>query len=583
MKFITKAALAAWVFLCYAPTTFAGTTTGEDIFKEASKYYDETIKKYEKIKGDNEKADEGKKITREQYTEIKTTIDKAIDLFDQYQRVGTDEASKKAGRYYTLILKYYIFVFKNDLGEYRDNFNTITTLDNELTVINGYYFPIKYSSGGKNYIIDYNKRALVVKNVLIEFVETCTNYGKGVETIKYARRAYATYTYGDYNLWWCAHLWYFHANKLNYSNEEMLEPAEKVIYAMSGMKRSDIKKTKDSNWVNYTHAYYKINTLLSNKPALSRKGEVWAKAGEAFEKLDEDKWALEYYNKALKDGYGDRTFLIKMMDKGKDKKDKDLVKTAATIFDEKNLYYTYSCDDYNMMAGYFDFAGDATKASQLKEKYKTCIKEQTKQQRRAARGGKFYLSFAPLPLLSHNIQGSVQIGGNRRLHEFGARQVKSQRDGGLDMGISSKKFPDKMVWNGMGFYYTYKKFSRSGSNRARYYSGFQLRYTDKKYDVTSGEVYNADSKAYLGKTMFYPTEKRYDFTFQFGSIISGKYFHSEFYFGAGAGYSVFNGGGQWGNSAYEIKKNTFLQDRKETRLGLTLHMGYIIGLNLVNK
>jgi hypothetical protein len=583
MNFFIKTACAVMAFLCFAPAAFAGTTTGEDIFKEASKYYDDVLKQYGKIKGDNEKADEGKKITREQYNELKITIDKAIDLFDQYNRVGSDDASKKAGRYYTLVLKYYVFVFKNDLGEFKDNFNNIGELDGLLSTVNGYYFPIKYGVGGKNYIIEYSHRASVEKNLLVEFVEASTNAGKSIETIKYARRAYNFYQYGDYNLWWCAHLWYYHANKQYYSGNDMLEPAEKVIYAMSGMKRSDIKKIKDSSWVNYTHAYHKINSLLSITPALSRGGEVWAKAGEAFEKLDEDKWALEYYNKALKDGYGDRAFLIKMMDKGRDKKDKDLVKTAADIFDGKNLYYTYGCSDYNMMADYFEYAGDAAKTSDLREKYKTCIKAQNKEQRRRERGAKVFLSFAPLPLLSHNLQGSLQIGGNRRLHEFGLRQVKSQKDKGLDMGES--KTPKEMIWNGMAYYYTYKKFVRGSSDKAKTYFGFQFRYTDKKYDAqTRVQVYNANTNAFIGNYTFNPTEKRYDFTLQFGTIIAGKYFHSEFYMGTGIGYSVFNGGSlYWGNGDYKIQNHTFLQNREETRIGLTLHMGYIIGLNLVNK
>lgn len=387
------------------------------------------------------------------------------------------------------------------------------------------------------------------------------------------------YSYGDYNQWWCAHLWYFYSNKLSYTGYEMVEPAEKIIYSMSGLKRSDIKKIKDSNWVNYTHAYHKLNSLLATNPTLSRNGEVWAKAGENFEKLDEEKWALEYYNKALKDGYGDRSFLLKMMEKGKSKKDKTLIKTAATIFDTKSLYGYGVCYDYKTIADYFEAADELTKAKELTEKYNTCQKEQTKQQRRAERGARFFVSFAPLPLLSGNLQGSVQIGGKKRMHEFGVRQVNTQKDRGLDMWGVSNKNPENMIWSGMAYYYTYKRMSTRDL-----YFGFQFRYTDKVYETQNGTVTNANNNSYVGYYQFNPTEKRYDFTLNFGYMMVGKYLHLDLYYGFGVGFSKFDGGRtEWNNGAYKIIDNTFLSERKETRIGFTPRMGLKLGLNLINK
>ncbi|MGV3597920.1 MAG: hypothetical protein ACO1PI_08635 [Bacteroidota bacterium] len=577
MKNYTKI-FSVLFFALLAINTFA-ITNNEEILKKALEEYDNVLSQYKKIKGEGEKADDNKKITREQYKEIKTQIDKTIDLFDQYIRIGTSDASKKAARHYILVLKKYDFTFKNDLREFRDNYNKISSLESEMATLNGYYYPIQYSSGTKNYIINTDKRTSLEKGLLVEFLEVCTNLSKDADAVKHAKKGYAMQSYGDYNLWWCAHLWYFHSNKLNYTGYEMVEPSEGVIYAMSGLKRSDIKKIKDSGWINYTQAYYKLNSLLASNPSLSRNGEVWAKAGENFEKLDEEKWALEYYDKALKDGYGDRSFLLKMMEKGKSKKDKTLIKTAATIYDTKNLYSYGYCYDYKTIADYFDAADETTKAKELTDKYNTCQKEQTKQQRLAERGARFFVSFAPLPLLSGNIQGSVQIGGKRKLHEFGIRQVNEQRDRGLDMWGISNKNPENMIWSGMSYYYTYKKMSARDL-----YFGFQFRYTNKVYETLNATVTNANNNSYVGNFPFSPTEKRYDFTLNFGYMVVGKYLHLDMYYGFGLGFSTFDGGrNEWNNGAYRITNNTFLSERKETRIGFTPRMGLKIGLNLINK
>jgi hypothetical protein len=577
MKNCTKI-FSVLFFALLAVNAFAN-TNNEEILKKALDEYDNVLNQHKKIKGESDKADDIKKITREQYKEIKILIDKTIDLFDQYTRVGTNDASKKAARHYILVLKKYDFSYKNDLGEFRDNFNKISSLESEMAVLNGYYYPLRYSSGNKNYIIDADKKTTLEQGLLVEFAEASTNLSKGTETIKYTQKAYKMYSYGDYNLWWCAHLWYFYANKLGYTGNEMVEPSENVIYAMSGLKRSDIKKIKDSGWVNYTHSYSKLNSLLASNPSLSRNGEVWAKAGENFEKLDEEKWALEYYNKALKDGYGDRSFLLKMMEKGKSKKDKTLIKTAATIFDTKNLYSYGYCYDYKTIADYFDAADETTKAKELTDKYNTCQKEQTKQQRRAERGARFFVSFAPLPLLSGNIQGSVQIGGKKKMHEFGVRQVNGQKDRGLDMWGGSNKNPDNMIWSGMAYYYTYKKMSVRDL-----YFGFQFRYTDKVYETQEANVTDANTNIPLGRFQFNPTEKRYDFTLNFGYMVVGKYLHLDLYYGFGVGFSKFDGGRtEWNNGGYEITNHTFLAERKEIRIGFTPRMGLKVGLNLINK
>ena len=567
------------VFCFAVMPILAGIAGGEDIFEKASKKYDEVMNKYEKIKGKDEKADQSKKINAEDYAELKKMIDEAIDLFDQYVRVGTSEDSKKAARHYILVLNYYDFTFKNDLGKFSENYRNIKKLDEDLGILKGYYYPIRYSTGGRNYIIEAEKRANIERNLLVEFVEASTNSSKSADVVAYAKRAYSLYTLGDYNLWWTAHLWYYHANKLYYSGFDMADPAEKVIYSMSGLKKSDIKKIRDSNWVNYTHAYEKLNYLLSSKPELSRNGEVWAKAAESFEKLDEDAKALEYYNKALKDGYGDKTYLLKMMDYGKRKKNTELVGTAATAFDSKNLYYTYYCDEYNTLADYFEYAGNTAKSTELKDKHAECVKTQDKKKRREERGGRLLVSFAPLPLLSGNLQGSIQVGGNKRMHEFGIRLVDQQKDLGYDSKVlkAEEDNPKNMIWSGQAFYYTYKRFL--GRDGGMYpYFGFQLRYTDKKYEPQTAAA--RDGSVYRN-TVFNPVEKRYDFVMQGGYMVIGRFFHLDIYYGMGVGYSQFDKGGPPGLD-YEVRNHRFLTNRPDTRLGTSWRLGLKLGINLVN-
>lgn len=577
--------------LCLIVALFVGNTVlaqNDLIFKNALAKYDELVNKYNDIKGKEEKADDTKTITKEKYETLKKTIDESVDLFDQYIRISTETEKVKAARHYLLVVKKMDFTFNNDLRNFSANFQKINTLDAELTTIKGYYYPIKYGYDGKNYSITYDKRSSMEKGLLVEFIETSTNLGKSDEVIKFAKRAYPLYSIGDYNLWWVAHLWYYHSNKLFYSDERIVEPSEKLIYSMTGLKRSDIKKIKDSNWVNYTHAYNKLNSVLASKPSLSKGGEVWAKAAESFEKLDENTWALEYYNKALKEGYGDRSFLLKMMEFGKRKNNKELVGTAVNIYDAKNLYQNYYCSDFLTIAEYFEYAGNSSKAKELKAKNKECTKAQTKKQRRAERGGKFFISFAPLALLSGNIQGSIQIGGNKRLHEFGVKKTGEQRDRGLDMTLRGGNSitnlnPESMTWSGMSYYYTYKKFTKGGSNKAQLYYGFQLRYTNKEYETQTARVRNNTNNA-TTNLLFAPKETRYDMVFHQGILVVGKIFHLDMYYGMGAGYSVFDGGApQWNNTGFTVQNHDFLSARKDTRFGVTFRMGLKIGLNIINR
>jgi hypothetical protein len=147
-------------------------------------------------------------------------------------------------------------------------------------------------------------------------------------------------------------------------------------------------------------------------------------------------------------------------------------------------------------------------------------------------------------------------------------------------GISNKN-PENMIWSGMSYYYTYKKMSA----RARdLYFGFQFRYTHKVYETQKATVTDANTNIPVGDLLFNPTEKRYDFTLNFGYMVVGKYLHLDMYYGFGLGFSNFDGGrNEWNNGAYRITNNTFLSERKETRIGFTPRMGLKIGLNLINK
>lgn len=579
--------LIATLFLFFFTSVVAfANTTNDEIFEKAIQAYDKTIKATEKIKGkdDDSKSKEGQnaKITPEQYKEIKTQLDNTYELFEQYLRIGNDTYKKNAARFYSLVLKKIDLQCLNDLGKINEAYRMVSGLDQELTSVKSMSFPINYKSGSKNYVVKYDQKKSLETSLLIEFTKACSNNSKHTEAAAFAKKAYALYSYGDYNFWWAAHMRFYHNSK-NYENgEEMVESSEKLVYAMSGLKRSDIKMIKDSNWANYTHAYQKLNSLLSSKPELSRNGEVWAKTGEYFERLDESKWAMEYYKKALKAGYGDKTFLNSMMSKGKSKKDVELVKSAVEIYDSKNLYSSWDCYDYNTIADYFEYIGNTTKASELRTKYKECQKAKNKADRKRERGGKFYVSFAPLALISGNIQASVQLGGNRRLHEFGFKQTNSQRDYGWDIS-DAKDRPKDFRWSGMGYYYTYKRMTKGGNDKTSFYTGIQLRYTQRAYDDVQTTLYNTQTKAYTQST-FQPKESRYDFTYQVGAIVSTRFIHFDYYFGMGLGYSVFDGGNQfWNDGQYEITNHDILSRRKETRVGVTFRLGFMMGLNFINK
>jgi hypothetical protein len=574
MKLYLKSALLLFLLVC-TQINFAG-TTNEDIFSKALKAYDEVIKENKKIFGKdkgskNEKADAGKKITKEQYGGFKKKLDNAVELFDQYLRVSNNTAHKKAARFYLLNLKKIDLASTNDLGQYRANYKKINSLNNELNTVRGYYFPLRYKSKGKSYIIKFKAKTSLERQLLVQFTEASAFSYHKADAAKWAKKTYPFYKYGDYNLWWSAHMWFHNYSSLYKTDAELVEASEKLIYSMSGLKRSDIKAILDSNYANYTHAYKKLNSVLKRKPELSKNGEVWANAAESFEKLDKDNWAMEYYNNALAAGYGNKSFLLKMMSKGKKQKNKDLVKKAAQIFDSKNLYnVSYSCTEYNIIADYFEYAGEGYKATELKDKYKKCDKALTKEQRRRARGGRFYVSFAPLAPISKNLQGSIQIGGNRRLHEFGIKQTNSQRVIGVD--------DEDFKWGGLSYYYTYKKFISDGM-----YLGFQLRYTDRKYEPLNATIRNTSTNARSTQT-FNPTETRYDFTFHFGAIYATRLFHIEYYTGFGLGYYTFDGGSAaWDNTNFEITNRDVLNDRGNSPLGLTLRMGLQLGLNFINK
>lgn len=115
------------------------------------------------------------------------------------------------------------------------------------------------------------------------------------------------------------------------------------------------------------------------------------------------------------------------------------------------------------------------------------------------------------------------------------------------------------------------------------YLGFQIRYTNREYNPINAQVRNKTTNARSIRT-FNPTEPRYDFTFHFGSILTTRFFHVEYYTGFGVGYYVFDGGAaEWGNSNYEITRKDVLNDRGENNLGLTLRMGLQLGLNFLNR
>lgn len=577
MKFSIKPLLVL-IVLFWGTNTLLANGTNDEVFEKALKAYDEVVdinkKIYGKEKGSkNENADKGKTVTKEEYPDYKKKMDNAMELFDQYLRIGKDATKKKVANLYLLNLKKMDISASNELQQFSSSYRKIADIERLLTTVKGYYLPISYASKGKKYRIKKKTLTDIERTLYVQFTKASSFSYKYSDAAKWGKKAYGYYSLGDYNLWWSAHMWFYNNSKAGKNDADMVEASEKLIYSVSGLKKSDIKMLTDSNYANHTHAYKKLNYLLRQKPELSKNGEVWANTGSSFDKIDKDVWAMEYYQKALDAGYGDKTFLLKMMSLGKDKSNKELVNTAVKIYDSKNLYSTYySCEDYNTIADYFEYAGNATKANELRDKYKSCNKELKKQQRRAARGGKFYVSFAPLAPISKNLQGSVQIGGNRRLHEFGVKQTQSQRDFGVD---------EDFRWSGLGFYYTYKKFY-SNSSGANFYVGFQLRYTEREYEDITSRVKDKTTNTSRNLT-FSPSGQRYDFTIQAGSIFASRFFHVEYYTGIGLGYTTLTDQrSEWNNNNFEFDQED-LAARQEPKIGLTLRLGFMIGLNFINK
>ena len=199
----TVATLALF-FMAFAVTA---KPTNDAIFGKAVDGYDKVIKLYEKFLGKekeskNEKAELDDRITPEQYVLLKRQIEEANELFEQFLRVGTDDAQKKAARLYSLTLKKIDIACLNDLFKYSEVYPMIKNLDAELNIVKGYYYPIKYKLRGKNYIINFSSLNSLDKQLMVQFTEASAFTAKYSDAFKYSKKAYSFYSYGDYNLWW---------------------------------------------------------------------------------------------------------------------------------------------------------------------------------------------------------------------------------------------------------------------------------------------------------------------------------------------------------------------------------------------
>lgn len=518
---------------------------------------------------------------------IKEETAKAKPLLDDVVASGSAEESKTA-RYFRANFQYELGFVLGMMGKNQEAYTTLSVIKADFEFFSDpKQFPLRYVFDGKNYSIAFDNFGPTLAEYYTGMGEICANLGKTQESLSWSRMGYSfSYTTEWYKYIAAAKI-IEQKKKLDEYDQEMADMAMSQLKLYNRMDTS-YKRTIRENAYPSPESFYKtMNSVLNEKPELSKGGAYYAEAAPEFEKAGHNSKAADFYNRAVQAGYRSSTFSDQLIQFAKKTADDELGSKGCEM---KESFLTDSdCAGWSQLAADWERFGNSAKSKAAKAKASTCEKKTQQKEKRVRSGRAFgiYAAIYPGPMLCRysryrDYGGTFGIVFSERfMMEFGYRKINSNLVFWEDISFKGENPPkDRLYWDGFKAHFAMKFHAKNASDG--FFVGPYFGYVSKIMQPFGSMVTNnATGLSYTRD--FTATEKSYEAMVNLGMCMTTKHFYYEFFMGAGAAYYQFRtDASEFGNSDYTFSYS-LLQYRKADRIGPVLRMGLAIGISTLQN
>jgi hypothetical protein len=524
--------------------------------------------------------------------------DNAEQLFKSVLKKGTAEEQRTTKYFLAVLTQLRAEVYLNKPGSQDKAVGDqiLKSIESEFDRLGPAEFPFKYQSGGAAFVIQYTGFLPVRQRFYGELAEYYFRKSDVVNLKKYAQKVFDLQPEGYYVV-----TFFMHKYLYDFAVEKpgKMEEARKMMDLYAKM---DAAQRADMNRVNFGTVLLKpmADLFLAGKSAPLG----WDKNGSASFSIaetlripgDMNALAGQFYSQALDLGYGFNIGqcwdLLPLFEQAG-------MSAGGWKFCNKILpqISAENCADYERLASYFKKFGDANKAKAIEQTASRCrdeaqkrAQEAQKRQERAARRAnrnRVYVGAYVLRMVQRpqyiDLGGVINLPIGQSMLEFSYMKAKNDQDyllnERLGEGENLTDFPNPH-WDGFYAHFGYKKL-KSERSASRGYMGFLLTYNERNYQPQTSAVLDKTSGVAITQDLpFTPKLTSYGAMLNFGQLWQHRPFGTDFYFGVGATYNLFNlNNPSYARADYNFS-NAFLSARKETFWGFQIRMGMTLGFSL---
>jgi len=456
-------------------------------------------------------------------------------------------------------------------------------------------FPFLHTMGGTEGYLDQDDVLFIDGFLFIQLADVRLTQKKYSKAAEYARRALLAPKIDAQSRISASIILASALEAQEIRTAEAIEARIRGHETMSALDPSTIQFWDSLNFVRPIDLYQNIYEGLRKNPSLATGGAYYARSFSVLKREGLYNEALDFAERAMDNGKTDRVFLREVIDFTRSRKEPLVGIKACELLRAQTS--ESDCPALLELSSWYAEFGVPSKAEELKNKSIACSQNQEgmrieaaqqeeidrkKRERIAKRnsgannGLYFGVDVLPLARISaekRDFGFQFDLIGRHVAHEFFYAQVGSNRDFMLDL---SDVGDYEIRWDGMQAHYA-MKFLDETNSRSAMFVGPLFRYREKTFAPVDSDFYDANS-VFLGTDTFSATEKQFEALLNYGAMSTHPGFSAQVYFGFGVKYSQFTFEHEYDEDV--IFSHPLLEQRKETRFGLAMRMGFTVGIKL---
>ncbi len=523
---------------------------------------------------------------------IKTDLAEAEPLLVDVKENGTADEAVVA-RYFLASFRYELGYAYAIMGNNAEAYRWFALIKSDFEFFgNPQNYPLRYKFDSKTYQITFENFSGMLSEYYSCIAEVTSNLKKYDECIAWC---HMSLEFSGSDTWskYIVVKRLMSSKEANYEwDKEMMDCALLHIQFYTQLDTYYIRMIKEKKYPTPEYDVKKIKTAIEKVPSLAKGEYHRGTAAPLLVKAKMNSAALEFYLAALEGGFAenDKSYLFDAATFSISEQKYTTALLALDILYDKNAT-SLACYEWEKLSELYGQAGNSEKKNNCSAKANACRKKDKKEAKRNESGRVgfgVYVGVYPLALATRYdryrdyggvvgiMLGKIAIEGSYKLIN---RNFVVTDD--LYFKQVEQGFP--YYWEGYRMHAALKFYSEKNSRSDGFHVGPLFEIVERTYEPIWSDVSNKSTGIMVAQDKkFYAREKSYNLFFNSGvqKYTKGLYFDA--FIGFGVSYSKFDAREEYNDGEHTFS-DILLENRKDTRFGVMMRTGIIIGFGLIKR